>query len=154
MHGDWNTLCPSLGGPAQATVACRQLNPGKTVIGIKTNMLSGQHRFQLCMYAYIICIIVGVAKSFHVGINFSFNFKNPFFCKGNEKKHNCTALVSWSYSVWCHYWSCAKYMQSYITLNMPTCVAFMIFKYTLTIHINLDIYNNNTGTGCTTHIRA
>ena len=26
-----------------------------------------------------------------------------------------------------------------LTLNMPTCVAFMIFEYTLTVHINLDI---------------
>ena len=33
VNGDWKTLCPSLWGPAQATVACRQLNPGRTVIG-------------------------------------------------------------------------------------------------------------------------
>ena len=32
VNGNWRTLCPSLWGPAQATVACRQLNPGKTVI--------------------------------------------------------------------------------------------------------------------------
>ena len=32
VNGNWRTLCPSLWGLAQATVACRQLNPGRTVI--------------------------------------------------------------------------------------------------------------------------
>ena len=36
VNGDWRSLCPSLWGPAQATVACRQLNPGRTVIGKTT----------------------------------------------------------------------------------------------------------------------
>ena len=33
VDGNWRTLCPRLWGPAQAMVACRQLNPGKVVIG-------------------------------------------------------------------------------------------------------------------------
>ena len=32
VNGIWRTLCPSLWKPAQATVACRQLNPERTVI--------------------------------------------------------------------------------------------------------------------------
>ena len=32
VNGNWRTLCPRLWGPAQATAACRQLNPGRTVI--------------------------------------------------------------------------------------------------------------------------
>ena len=32
VNGTWKTLCPRLWGPSQATVACRQLNPGRTVI--------------------------------------------------------------------------------------------------------------------------
>ena len=33
VAGKWRTLCPKLWGPAQATVACRQLNPERVVIG-------------------------------------------------------------------------------------------------------------------------
>ena len=33
VDGKWRTMCPRLWGPAQAMVACRQLNPGKVVIG-------------------------------------------------------------------------------------------------------------------------
>ena len=32
VNGNWRSLCPSLWGLAQATVACRELNPGRTVI--------------------------------------------------------------------------------------------------------------------------
>ena len=34
IYGDWRTLCYNeyLWGPTQATVACRELNPGKTVV--------------------------------------------------------------------------------------------------------------------------
>ena len=33
----------------------------------------------------LVCIsCIGVAKSLPVGMNFSINFKNPLFCKGNE----------------------------------------------------------------------
>ena len=43
VDGNWRTLCPSLWGPSQAMVACRQLNPGRTVIGKRTIYI--QHRF-------------------------------------------------------------------------------------------------------------
>ena len=33
VSGTWRTLCPKLWRSPQAKVACRQLNPGKVVIG-------------------------------------------------------------------------------------------------------------------------
>ena len=33
VNAVWKTLCPMLWGPPQAIVACRQLNPGKLIIG-------------------------------------------------------------------------------------------------------------------------
>ena len=33
VNAEWKTLCPMLWGPPQAIVACRQLNPGKLIIG-------------------------------------------------------------------------------------------------------------------------
>ena len=33
---------------------------------------------------YVLCII-GVAKSIDLGMSFSPHFRNPLFCKGNEK---------------------------------------------------------------------
>ena len=42
VNGDWKTLCPDLWGPAQTAVACRQLNPGRTVIGKTTNIQTTQ----------------------------------------------------------------------------------------------------------------
>ena len=35
VSGTWRTLCPKLWGAAQASVACRQLNPRKTIFGKK-----------------------------------------------------------------------------------------------------------------------
>ena len=32
VAGNWRTLCPWLWGSTEAKVACRQLNPGRTVI--------------------------------------------------------------------------------------------------------------------------
>ena len=38
INGSWKTVCPSLWGQAQAIVACRQLNPGRTVTGKTANI--------------------------------------------------------------------------------------------------------------------
>ena len=49
VNGTWKTLCPRLWGPSQATVACRQLNPGRTVI---SEFLCNSAGICLCWYSH------------------------------------------------------------------------------------------------------
>ena len=39
VNAVWKTLCPMLWGPPQSIVACRQLNPGKLIIGKQQQLL-------------------------------------------------------------------------------------------------------------------
>ena len=76
VNAVWKTLCPMLWGPPQAIVACRQLNPGKLIIG-------KQQQFVWLVIVTSLCPHTGSVTKAVQGTP---SFKYHFFCNGNEKQ--------------------------------------------------------------------
>ena len=83
-------MCSNLIGSTQAHVACRQLNPGKTIIS-KLLILS----FSLSQYIYLGATVTTNSETS------ADSFRSPISCTGREKNLTDCDLSGVSHSIVC-----------------------------------------------------